>query len=271
VLVGLLQISSWIRRLLAPSPPPPFPTGVIPKRDTNEAGLVLNSPSPYGFPKAHFFVPRPEDLKWFVEWSEANPAIADANELPTYKRKLLYESWYDADPQSFLVMQRKQTVNDIWETYALSIILTLPKETVYRLKDHQLSIIDLRAEHLQFLAGERKGRYLLFDTLIIDPHSRDKYSDFKRWHSLIHFARFEPPATNREISVLIEPDNPQLKKSLNNPKKYEVREHFELIGGHRVHEFVFPVSGMPAPKLKAFEQYWQQIHTERWDIQVGPH
>jgi hypothetical protein len=270
VLVGLLQFAVWIRKWTVPRPPDPVPAEAIPERDATEPGLVLKSP-PFGFPKARFFIPLPDNLEWFVEWSEADTAIAEANDLPTYKRRLLYRNWYKADPRSFLVMQRKQTVGAIWETYALSIILVLPEEAVRRLKNHEMSVIDLHSADLHFPADERKGRYLLYDTFIIDARFHDRYSDFKRWHTLIHFAQFDLPASGREVSVFIEPDNPRLKISLNNSKKYGAHTKFDLRGEHCVHEFVFPFSGTSTVKLKDFERYWALLHAAKWLVPVGTH
>jgi hypothetical protein len=265
-----LQALSWVSIRVRPAPSYSDPKGSLPELDTTEAGgLIFKSDAGVGFPKVRFFTPDKHEIEWFVEWSDEDAAIAEASNLLSRQRALLYESWYSVDPRYFLVMQRKETIGAIWETVALSIILALPEKTLARIKSKNMSVVDLRAEHLRFQAGERVGRYLLYDTLIFEPHFREIYSEFKRWHSLMHFARFDPPEPGTEVTILIEPDNPRLKKSLQSRRKYGKHPTFKIIGNHVVHEFHLPRRETDPARVARFEFYWKLLRSKKWVIPVG--
>src|SRR5882762_1081339 len=147
VIVVLLQIWNW--RLRWSKPPVYFPY-----RDETLPGLVFKS----GFQKYRFFVPDRTYIEWFVKWSEGDPVVQGATNLATYERHRLYENWYRAKREHFLVMQYKQTVGTDWSIVALSIILDLPRRTLDSLKAHNLCVIDIQYEDLRPQGGERSGR-----------------------------------------------------------------------------------------------------------------
>lgn len=212
-----------------------------PDRDKSEGGLVFSTRSGiFGFPKFRFFVPDEEQLEWFVEWSEGDAQIADANpHLPTYRRRLLYKDWYAANPRHFLVMQSKSTFGAVWNTVALSILLDLSQQTLDALLKKEIGVIDIRKQHLAFMPEERQGKNILYDTLIFDDSFRKKVSDYKIWHSIFHLSQFPTPTPEAPVALFIEPDNDILKRGFRN-KKFGLYKKFELVTTHEVFEFDLP-------------------------------
>ena len=238
-----------------------------PHVDTHERDPVLRSDLTVGFPKARFFIPVQADLEWFVHASEEDPAIAEASNLKTYERKLLYKRWYNVDPRHFVVMQRKEALGKGWENTAFSIILALPSRTFAKLKAREMAVVNIADADLQF-EGSEKRRIFLYDTLIFVPQFREKHSEFKRWHSLLHFAQFDAPSRRRRITILIEPDNPRLRKSLESTGKYGEHETFISANGHVVHEFTLPQSTKGA-RVRHFEGYWKLSRSKEWAMPTG--
>jgi hypothetical protein len=269
VLVGTLQISSWSQRKFAKRHT--FePKTSLPDRDELEPGLVFTSRNLFGFPKFRFFIPDETQLEWFVEWSEGDSTIRDANEhFETYQRRLLYSTWYRANPNHFLVMQSKATVGANWSTVALSIILDLPTKSINALRNQSLAVIDLHKEHFSFDSDERKGANLLYDTLILEKTFRKQISDFKTWHSLFHFALFPVPTAEAKVSLFIEPDNDDLKRSFKDKRKYGPYIVSTLVSGHEIFEFVLPNEPESSIRPKRTVEQWRSLRERGFVIPVG--
>jgi hypothetical protein len=267
VLVALLQIWSW---LLQWSKPDVYedPQNGFPDRDKTLAGLVFKSRQMFGFPKYRFFVPDQADITLFVEWSEGDPVVQGATNLPTYQRQLLYENWYRAKPAHFLMMKSQQTVWTAWSPVALSIILDLPQRTLESLKARRMAVIDMRYEDLTPQAGERSGRYLLYDTLIFAPAFQERFSDFKRWHSLLHLSQFPAPKEQAEVSIFIDPDNARLRYSLQR-NRYGPHSIHTLVNDHDLFEFVLPGADIQSKRARRFVELWEQLKQRKIEIPEG--
>jgi hypothetical protein len=268
-LVGCLRW--WNSHLTTTQPPNPYqdPLGLLPRRDESERGLAFFNPEGiFGYPKYRFFIPKRANLDVFIEWSDEDPQMHDANPaIEPYQRRILYQNWYDADVRSFLVMQSKRTVGAKWETKAISIILQLPHKSYTALKDKELAVIDLRREHLTH-DHEERGEYLLYDTLIIEESLRKTPTDFKFWHSLFHLSLYSEPTNGSPVSLLIEPDNPKLAKNFTKGK-YGSFTTFKTINGHTIYEFRLPESALQSSYARRFVRLWRQLRESGFQIQVG--
>jgi hypothetical protein len=118
-----------------------------------------------------------------------------------------------------------------------------------------MSVVHIHLEHLQFETGEPNGRYLLYDTLTFDPQFRETYSEFKRWHTIVHFAQFVAPDPDAEVTIMIEPDNPLLRRSLARSGKYGEHSTFRIVGDHVIHEFILPRTEHGQTRAAHFEFY----------------
>jgi hypothetical protein len=267
--VGFLRYWNWHLRGSKPSTYED-PQGLFPNRDKSERGLAfLNPDGAFGFPKYRFYIPTRDDLDEFVEWSEEDPGIRDSNQnLQTYQRGLLYRTWYDVEPRSFLIMQSKSTVGAIWRTIGLSIMLQLPEQTYEELKNKQLGVIDFKREHLIYPAGERRGRYLLYDTLIFEETFRKRTTDFKSWHSIFHFSQFPAPKHDAIVTLLIEPDNRELEDGMKKGK-YGPFTSFKTINGHTIYEFELPDASLYSSQGRRAITHWQTLRDSNFDIQIG--
>ncbi len=277
VAAGIIRLAQWIKKVSQTPVQYEDPTRSVPDIDDSETrGPVFTSRLGFGYPKFRFFVPDEDDLEFFVEASEDDPNIADASGLNEEARTLLYESWYSIDPRFFLVMERKKTVGAVWEIVALSIILKLPSKTVTMLKSKKLTVVGIRPKHLRCEA--ERDATLLYDTLIFTEDFRKDVSDFKRWHTLFHFSRFEAPTMEQRVSVLIEPDNPRLKVSLRNRGKYGRHKTFRLRSGrgifpyffgHKVHVFELPRPQIDNTRIAEFVYYWRRIREKNLVFPIG--
>jgi hypothetical protein len=263
VIVALLQIWNWLPKWSRPDVYEDPWTG-FPYRDERLPGLVFKS----GFQKYRFFVPDRTYIEWFVKWSEGDPVVQVATNLATYKRRRLYENWYRAKPAHFLVMLSKQTVETDWSIVALSIILDLPRRTLDRLKAHHLAVIDIQYEDLVPQAGERSGRYLLYDTLIFARAFQERFSDFKRWHSLLHLSQFPTPKEKAKVSIFIEPDNARLRYSLQR-NRYGPHSIYKLVNDHDLFEFVLPGADIQSKRARRFVDLWEELKQRKIEIPVG--
>lgn len=253
----------------------PAPTHEIykttaPDRDITEDGLVFCSRSGmFGFPKFRFFVPEEEQLEWFVEWSEEDAQIADANpHFPTYRRRLLYNDWYSANPKHFLVMQSKSTFGAVWNTVALSILLDLPKQTLDALLQKKIGVIDIQRQHLVFAPEERQGTHLLYDTLIFNDSFRNQVTEYKVWHSIFHLSQFPPPMPKAPIALFIEPDNDVLKRGFRR-KKFGPYKKFELVTTHELYEFDLSSEGRGHDRQSRTVHQWRLVSDLNLTIPVG--
>lgn len=255
-LVVVLQCWNWVLKRTGPHT---FvdPRGTFPERDTSLPGLVFNSHGVFGYPKMQFVIPSKADLEHFVEWSDEDPAIAEANNLTRDQRRVIYHSWYKASRKSFLMLQSKQTFGAVWETIAISIILALPKRTIDAIKAHTLSVIDLRYEHLRFRMRERKGRFLLYDTLIFAKSFKERYSDFKSWHSVLHLSQFPAPTRRRKVLLIVEPDNDGLKASFKW-NRYGPHTKFAAVTGHEFFVFDLPAAAESSTRARSIVRHWEQ-------------
>jgi len=263
VIVALLQIWTWLLRW---SKPPCYedPRTGFPCRDETLPGLVFKS----GSQNYRFFVPDRTYIEWFVKWSEGDPVVHGATNLATYERRRLYENWYRAKPAHFLVMQSKQTVGTDWSIVALSIILDLPRRTLDSLKAHNLGVIDIQYEDLRPQGGERSGRYLLYDTLIFARAFQERFSDFKRWHSLLHLSQFPTPKEKAKVSIFIEPDNARLRYSLQR-NRYGPHSIYKLVNDHDLFEFVLPGADIQSKRARRFVKLWEELKQRKIRIPVG--
>lgn len=241
-----------------------------PERDKSESGLVFSTRSGlFGFPKFRFFVPNEEQLEWFVEWSEGDTQIADANpHMPTYQRQLLYKNWYYANPRHFLVMQSKLTFGAVWSTVALSILLDLPQKTLGALVQKQIGVIDIRKQDLVFGPEERQGKSILYDTLIFDDSLRTQITDYKIWHSIFHLSQFPTPTSENPVALLIEPDNDVLKRGFRK-NKFGPYKKFELVTKHEVFEFGLSSGGNANDRQSRTVFQWGLIRDLNLTIPVG--
>jgi hypothetical protein len=275
---GLVRLVMLIRRLTIKPLVYEDPKTGLPDIDYRDrTGPVFISRLNFGYPKFRFFVPSEEDLGLFVDASNDDPNIAAASGVQKDARRMLYEGWYGVDPKYFLGMERKRDFGDVWETVALSIILQLPEATVSLLRKKKITVVQIRPKHLQIGSGERKTT-LLYDTLIFDQTFRNEVSEFKRWHTLFHFAQFAAPTAEVMVDIWIEPDSPILKLSLRKRGKYGRHKTFRLqssrrllpqLFGHKVHVFTLPRPQIDNSRLARFIYYWGRIRQEAWDIPVG--
>jgi hypothetical protein len=252
--------------------PPGFapPRSRIPEPERNHpAGLVFLSESLVGFPKFRFFVPIQDDLELFIRASEEDPNVQEESGLDTVERTLLYESWYSFNPHCFLVMQRAESIGSGWKEVALSIILPIPAKLLQRLRDERIKVVQIRGENLTPDPRETV-RTLLYDTLIFDKSFRESFSEFKKWHTLLHFAQFEPPSPGHAVTVLIEPDNPLLQLSFQCGR-YGPHKTFLLHGGHTMREFTLPVDASGHARVRNFQENWQLLCKKHWPVPIGRH
>ncbi len=263
VIVALLQIWNWLPKWSRPDVYADPCTG-FPNRDKTLPGLVFNS----RFQKYRFFVPDRTYIEGFVKWSEEDPAVQGATNLPTYERHRLYENWYRAKRAHFLVMQSRQTVETHWSIVALSIILDLPRRTLDRLKAHHLAVVDIQYEDLVPQPGERSGRYLLYDTLIFARAFQERFSDFKRWHSLLHLSQFPTPTEKAKVSIFIEPDNTRLRYSLQR-NRYGPHSIYKLVNDHDLFEFVLPGADIQSKRARRFVELWEELKQRKIKIPEG--
>ena len=132
--------------------------------------------------------PDPEDLTAVAKLSHDNWKIRRANpDIGLAKRKAVYSEWFQANPNTFLLLVRSPPEGRGRTIVGNTIILPLKYEIFNLIQGGKLPVTELRREHI--CSGRQRYELLLFDTWILHKHYQDHVftsNPFTQWRIIGH-------------------------------------------------------------------------------------
>lgn len=187
----------------------------------------------FGF-KFRFRLAAKDDLKLFSDMIEGDPAATRAN--PGLNRSALYNTWFAANPETFMFLDVRKPSESGWDTAAVSIVLPLTRKGLSGLLNGDVEVRDLGRSHIAS-KGSRPSA-ILIDTLIANSKYRERNAAMVFSLSVAHASRFWVPKGRKNIEYLIEPDHagfPRLLPKMGFEGPYEMKR------GHKLFRLRYPL------------------------------
>jgi hypothetical protein len=178
-----------------------------------------------------------EALQHFVRLSESSTEIAGAHpELDSNTRLELYRNWWSWNQASFMLLEEDR--GGAWrEVICGTIILPLTRAAHEALKARELSVLDLRQEHIMRPGAKSRPHRLLLDTWVLPKRHRAKHDHWPVALVLRHLAMFWNPDEQKTMTLLVEPDNPKITRLV---RRLGFVGSWKTASGSELYEFRYP-------------------------------